>query len=129
MPAAVGSAVSIVGALVVGEAAVTAGLIAAPMLIVVALTAVCSAVLPKLHAPLALMRFALIVLGGLTGFFGVFLALGAVLTELCALSPFGVPFLLPFSPFEKQAQQDALGRAGWRRLGRYRPQIREMELE
>ena len=128
MPVAVGHAVSIVGALVIGEAAVTAGLIAAPMLMVVALTAVCSAVTPKLHAPLALTRFGLIVLGGLTGFFGVFLAFGAALTEICALSPYGVPFLLPFSPFVKRAQLDAVRRAGWQRLAKYRPKIREMKL-
>ncbi len=128
MPAAIGHAVSIVGALVVGEAAVTAGLIAAPMLMVVALTAVAAAVIPKLHAPAALLRFGLIALGGLTGFYGIFLALGLIAAELCAVSPYGVPFSLPLSPFVKRAQVDAVARAGWRRLAKYRAKIREMKL-
>ena len=127
MPVAIGHAVSIVGALVVGEAAVTAGLIAAPMLMVVALTAVASAVIPKLHGPLALMRFGMILLGGLTGFFGIFLALGLALAGTCALSPFGVPFTAPFTPFVRPEQKDAIIRASWPRLGTDRPAIREMK--
>lgn len=129
MPVAVGHAVSIVGALVVGDAAVTAGLIAAPMLMVVALTAISSAVIPKLHEPLALLRFGLIALGGLTGFFGVFIAMGLLLSDLCGGSPYGVPFSAPFSPFVRQAQRDALRRAGWRTLGRTRTTAREMKFE
>ena len=58
MPRSVGHAVSIVGALVIGDAAVTAGLIAAPMLIVVALTAISSSVISKLHEPVAILRSA-----------------------------------------------------------------------
>ena len=60
MPVAIGHAVSIVGALVIGDTAVTAGLIGAPMLIVVALTAVCSSVGVRLHETVSLIRFALI---------------------------------------------------------------------
>ena len=127
MPVAVGHAVSIVGALVVGDAAVTAGLIAAPMLMVVAVTAICSAVVPKLHAQLALIRLGLILLGGLTGFFGVFAALGLLLADACASGPYGVPFSAPFSPFVRSAQKDALWRAGWRRLAAFRPGVRELE--
>ena len=127
MPVAVGHAVSIVGALVVGDAAVTAGLIAAPMLMVVALTAISSAVLPKLHAPMALLRFALILIGGMTGFFGVFLALGLLSADACGVSPFGVPFTVPFFPFSAQAQKDAVGRAGWRRPGKQNVNVSEMK--
>ena len=108
MPVAVGHAVSIVGALVVGDAAVTAGLIAAPMLMVVALTAISSAVIPKLHESAALIRFGLILAGGLAGFFGVFLVFGLVLAGMCGVSPFGVPFCAPFAPFVPAARRDAL---------------------
>ena len=118
MPVAVGHAVSIVGALVVGDAAVTAGLIAAPMLIVVALTAIASAVIPKLHESAALIRFAAILAGGLMGFFGVFLLLGLVLGGMCAVSPFGVPFSAPLSPYVPGAARDAVFRL--QRTGAYR---------
>ena len=60
MPKAVGHAVSIVGALVIGESAVTAGIIAAPMLIVVGLTAVSSFVVSSHYEPVAVMRFTFI---------------------------------------------------------------------
>ncbi len=57
MPKTVGPAVSIVGALVIGDAAVTAGLMATPMLIVVSLTAVSSFVVPSIYEPVAILRF------------------------------------------------------------------------
>lgn len=127
MPRAIGHAVSIVGALVVGDAAVTAGLIAAPMLMVVAFTAISSAVVSKLHESIALIRFALIIIGGLTGFFGVFIVVGLILADICHTNPYGVPFSAPFSPFVRQAQRDSIFRENWRKLGKYRPEIREME--
>ena len=129
MPVAVGHAVSIVGALVIGDTAVTAGLIGAPMLIVVALTAVCSSVAVRLHETVSLIRFALILIGGLTGLYGVMLFSGLMLTDLCALAPFGVPYSAPVSPFVKAAQRDTLLRAGWRRLGRHVTTVKEMKFE
>ena len=129
MPVAVGHAVSIVGALVIGDTAVTAGLIGAPMLIVVALTAVCSSVAVRLHETVSLIRFAMILLGGLTGLYGVMLFAGLLLTDLCAVAPFGVPYSAPLSPFVKAAQRDTLWRSGWRKLGRNVTTVKEMEFE
>ncbi len=129
MPVAVGHAVSIVGALVIGDTAVTAGLIGAPMLIVVALTAVCSSVAVRLYETVSLMRFAFILIGGLTGLYGIMLFAGLMLTDLCAGAPFGVPYSAPLSPFVKQAQQDAIWRAGWRKPGRRITTVKEMKFE
>ena len=129
MPVAIGHAVSIVGALVIGDTAVTAGLIGAPMLIVVALTAVCSSVAVRLHETVSLIRFALILIGGLTGLYGVMLFSGLMLTELCAVAPFGVPYSAPLSPFVKAAQRDAIWRIGWRKLGRRVTTVDEMKFE
>lgn len=129
MPVAIGHAVSIVGALVIGDTAVTAGLIGAPMLIVVALTAVCSSVAVRLHETVSLIRFALIIIGGLTGLYGVMLFSGLLLTDLCAVAPFGVPYSAPVSPFVKAAQRDALWRAGWKTLGRKILTVKEMKFE
>ncbi|MFR9188849.1 MAG: spore germination protein [Anaerotruncus massiliensis (ex Togo et al. 2019)] len=91
MPQAVGHAVSIVGALVIGDAAVSAGIIGAPMVIVVAVTAISSFVVPSLYEPVTVLRFAFILIGGLSGVFGVVLALCAVIVNLCAVNPLGVP--------------------------------------
>ena len=108
MPKAVGHAVSIVGALVIGDAAVTAGLIAAPMLIIVALTAVSSAIIPGIHEPMAVLRFLFILAGGLTGLFGSVLLASAVCIRIGSISPFGLPFSAPISPYIKGAWKDFL---------------------
>lgn len=108
MPAAAGQAVSIVGALVIGDAAVTAGLIGAPMLIIVALTAVCSSVVSKLHESVALLRFGFILAGGLTGFYGIMMLSGVLLVGICSQESFGVPFTASFSPGALRAKDGFL---------------------
>ncbi len=127
MPRSVGHAVSIVGALVIGDAAVTAGLIAAPMLIVVALTAISSSVISKLHEPVAILRFGFIVVGGFTGLYGVMLGIGIMLTDICSVSPYGIPFSAPVSPFVKRAQSDAVIRRSWTKLQNRKNLIGEMK--
>lgn len=127
MPRAIGNAVSIVGALVIGDAAVTAGLIAAPMLIIVALTTVCSTVVARLHEPVAVLRFLLILAGGFTGLYGVFAGIGVILADICSSDPYSVPFSAPFSPFVPGAQKDNVLRIGWRRLGGAKKNVRELE--
>ena len=127
MPRSVGHAVSIVGALVIGDAAVTAGLIAAPMLIVVALTAISSSVISKLHEPVAILRFGFIVIGGFTGLYGIMLGIGIMITDICSVSPYGIPFSAPVSPFVKRAQRDALIRRSWTRIRNGETLIGEMK--
>lgn len=126
MPKNVGHAVSIVGALVIGDAAVTAGLIAAPMLIVVALTAISSFVVPSLYEPVSVLRFAFIIIGGLSGFYGILLAVGLLLVNICSINPYGIPFSAPVSPFEKSAFRDMLIRAGWKNLGKRNMKIQNL---
>lgn len=127
MPRSVGHAVSIVGALVIGDAAVTAGLIAAPMLIVVALTAISSSVISKLHEPVAIIRLGFIVIGGFTGLYGIMLGIGIVITDICSVSPYGIPLSAPVSPFVKRAQRDALLRRSWTRIKNGITLIEEMK--
>ncbi len=120
MPRAVGQAVSIVGALIIGDAAVTAGLISAPMLIIMALTAITSAVISEMHDPVCVLRLAFILAGGTAGFYGLFLGAGVLLLNVCAQEPFGVPFTLPLLPLRKDGLRDSLVRRDWRRMGRMR---------
>lgn len=115
-PKSVGHAVSIVGALVIGESAVQAGLIGAPMIIVVALTALCSFVLPSLYGPIAILRFAFIVLGGSLGLYGVMLGACLLLVSISAMNMQSIPLLAPLSPFSIQAMRDVFVRASWTKL-------------
>ena len=64
VPQPLSNAVSIVGALVIGETAVTSGLVGAPTLMVIALTATASYVTPHLYGPVTIMRFIFIIVGG-----------------------------------------------------------------
>lgn len=125
MPKSVGHAVSIVGALVIGDAAVSAGLIAAPMLIIVAMTAISSFVVSKVYYPVSVLRFVFMIIGGLTGFYGMVLGFGVLLVNLCAVKSFGTPFLAPVAPLHIGALlRDSLIRLSWKKLGK-----RELEID
>lgn len=127
MPKSVGHAISIVGALVIGESAVTAGILSAPMLIVVGLTAVSSFVVSTLYEPVAVLRFAFIIVGGLSGLYGIMLCFAAVLINAAAINPYGVPFTSPISPAKTGAWRDMVVRLDWKKLGKKRMQIDKLE--
>ena len=119
-PKSVGHAVSIVGALVIGESAVRAGLVSAPMVIVVALTSISAFVIPSLYGSIATLRFAFIVLGGVFGIYGVTLGTLLLVVSVCSLNVDGIPVTAPLSPFSFQAMRDVFIRADWRVLSRKR---------
>lgn len=127
MPKAVGHAVSIVGALVIGESAVTAGIIAAPMLIVVGLTAVSSFVVSSLYEPVAVMRFTFIIIGGMVGIYGIMMGFAAVLVNMASLSPYNTPFMSPLSPTKIGAWRDLVMRESWVNMGKRRMEISKMK--
>jgi len=111
LPRSVGQALSIVGALVVGEAAVSAGLIGAPMVIVVAITAVSGFVVPNLTDSAAVLRFIYLILGAVLGGFGITLGFLGTLVHASALESFGYPFLSPIAPFDPTGTMDLVIRA------------------
>lgn len=118
LPKTIGHAVSIVGALVIGEAAVTAGLVAAPMLIIVALTAISSFVLPEIYNSVAILRLIFIVVGGTLGMYGIILALLVLTVNMTAINPYGVPYTSPIAPLVMPAFRDLIYRQGWRKLSK-----------
>ncbi|WP_100405797.1 spore germination protein [Bacillus solitudinis] len=121
MPRPVGSAISIVGALVVGEAAVTAGLVSAPMVIVVALTAITGFVVTALNDAIILARFFLLILSAAFGFYGILMGTLILLGHICSLRSFGTPYLAPVGPIFFGEWKDALIRVPlW--LLKFRPQ-------
>ncbi|WP_191269145.1 spore germination protein [Neobacillus kokaensis] len=108
LPRAVGQAVSIVGALVIGQAAVQASIVSPVMVIVVSITAIANFSTPVFAMAISarLLRFALMALAALVGFFGIMLGLIVMAIHLCSLRSFGVPYMSPVAPFSGENQQD-----------------------
>lgn len=117
LPRPVGHAVSIVGGLVIGDASVSAGLIGAPMVLIVALTAITSFVIPSLYEPVSVLRFAFILLGGFTGLYGIALLIMVIAVNICSLNNFGMPYMSPIAPFSLTAMRDTFVRLSFKRIG------------
>lgn len=119
LPRPVGQAVSIVGALVIGEAAVQAGIVSPAMVIVVALTGIASFCIPSYNLALAIriMRFIFIILGATLGLYGIMLGMLMMLIHLTSLRSFGVPYLSPLAPFKLQDLKDSFVRFPWWAMG------------
>lgn len=112
MPRAVGQTVSIVGALVIGQAAVEAGVVSHFLVIIVALTAMASFVSPVYTFANAtrLIRFALIFLTAALGLYGTIVGFLIMVAHLANLKSFGVPYLSPMGPFIMEDQKDVFVR-------------------
>jgi spore germination protein KA len=112
MPKAVGNTISIVGALIIGQAAVEAGIVSSAMVIVVALTAITNFVIPSLSFAIAirLLRFVFLVLAGTLGMYGIAVGLLMMVLHLASLRSFGIPYLKPFAPFAPSGLKDAVFR-------------------
>ena len=97
LPKAVGSAVSIVGALVLGQAAVEAGIVSAPMVIIVAATAIAEFAVPALSESIIIYRFILILLGGFMGLYAITCGLIVIIIRIISLDSFGISYGFPFA--------------------------------
>lgn len=110
LPKTVGSAISIVGALVIGQAAVEAGIVSAPMVIVVSLTGIASFCIPRFNFAIAIrmLRFPVILMAGFLGVYGIVISIIFILIHLSGLRSFGQPYLKPISPFNRSGMKDTL---------------------
>lgn len=114
LPRPVGQAVSIVGALVIGDAVVRAGLVDTSTVIVVALTGICSfAFSYSASIGFRLLRYFLLIMSATLGLVGLFCGLSFILIHLCTLRSFGVPYLSPVVPVDFTDLKDSLVRAPW----------------
>ncbi|MFS0869202.1 spore germination protein [Paenibacillus xylanilyticus] len=115
MPRAIGPAISIVGALVIGQAAVEAGLVSGAMVIVVSFTAISNFVIPyfSMATAVRLMRFPFMLLAGTLGLFGILAGAIPLLAHLVSLKSFGMDYLSPYSPFYKSNMKDLILRVPW----------------
>jgi spore germination protein KA len=101
LPRNVGQAISIVGALVLGQAAIMAKLASPATVTVVALTAIANFTIPSFSAALSMrfLRFGLMITSGIWGMFGFITAVFIFLVHLCSLRSFGIPYMAPLAPF------------------------------
>ena len=118
IPKPLGHAVSIVGALVIGDSAVSAGIISSSTLMVVATAAICSYVTSALYPPITLLRFIFIITGGIFGMWGIVLASSIVLINMCSKTSLGVPYMSSLAPFSFRRMRDVFIRANWKYLSR-----------
>ena len=117
VPSPLGSTVGIVGALVLGEAAVSANIVSPILIIIVAITAISSFAIPdfSLGFHLRISRFAYTILGALCGFLGIGIGIFIHLITLCSLKSFGVPYLSPYMPKSNVRNNGYMLKPVWKR--------------
>lgn len=118
IPTNIGHAVSIVGGLVIGDIVVSAGLVGAPMVLMVAVSAITSFVVPDLYDSIVVLRFAYIIVGGIWGLFGITVLSALVTIKLCSQESYGIPHTAPVSPFSPKAMRDFILRRDWKILSK-----------
>ncbi|MEK5237475.1 spore germination protein [Paenibacillus sp. FSL L8-0470] len=112
LPSRVGQTIGIVGGLVIGDAIVKAGLVSYSMIIVVALTAIASFLIPsnEMSSAIRFMRFPLMIAASLFGYIGISFGLTLIFIHLCKLESFGQTYLRPLSPLKFQGLKDTFVR-------------------
>ena len=120
MPQSVGHALSIVGGLVVGQAAVEAKLVSAPMVIVIALAGITGLMIPRLKGMIVYARVGLILLATMFGLYGYFFGISALLIHIYSLRSIGVDYTGYLTSLNSQQSKDTAIRAPWWKM-RTRP--------
>ena len=113
LPRPIGQALSIVGAIVLGDAAVSAQLVSAPMIIVVATTGIAGFAVPQLYGAAILTRLILVLLSSVLGLYGFFFGIIGLFIQLSSMRSFGVPYLSSLESNEFQEVKDTAIRSPW----------------
>ncbi len=108
MPKYVGMALSVVGALVLGETAVSAGFVSTPAIIIVAFSGIGLYAVPNLIEQTSVLRLVMLLIAGSVGTYGIILATAFVLFYLVTTENFGAPLLAPFSPLIGRDLRDSV---------------------
>ena len=108
MPKYVGMSLSVVGALVLGETAVSAGFLSTPAIIIVAFSGICMYTVPNFVETGSLLRWLFLLVAGSIGPFGIVLLFALVLYYLLSSDAFGAPMLAPFSPLFARDLRDSV---------------------
>lgn len=115
MPSKIGQTVSIVGTLVIGQAAVSAGIAGPLLIIIVGIAAISSFAIPSysMSNTLRLVRFPILFLTAFFGLFGYLAGIIAVIMHLISIRSFGAPYLAPVIPFDLSGNKDVFIRTPW----------------
>ena len=110
IPSKVGTSISILGGLVLGEAAVSAGLVSPIMIIVIALSVISGLLFTSnsLAYSIRYYRFILLILSAFFGLFGLFIGMMLLIIKLCSITSFGYPYTSPFAPLIKTELKDSI---------------------
>ena len=108
MPKYVALALSVIGALVLGDTAVKAGLVSSSAIIIMALSGISAYTVPDLVGTMSILRIAFVVVAGSIGTYGVLLMTALVLYYMTTADAYGAPMLAPFSPLVKRDLKDSL---------------------
>ncbi|MDR0849893.1 MAG: spore germination protein [Christensenellaceae bacterium] len=111
MPKYLGIAISIVGALILGDTAVKAGLVSPPAVMVVAVSGIATYVVPDQSSQISILRLFFTFMGGIMGVQGLMLGAVTILAYLSNFDNYGAPYLAPYSPFVKNDMQDFVRKA------------------
>lgn len=124
LPATIGPAISIVGALVLGEAAIRAGMVSPAVVIVIAMTAIAGFTTPIYSMSIAfrLTRFAFTILAAILGLFGIQFGVLLLIIHLCSIRTFGIPYMVPIAPFVMEDMKDNVFRL-WAWARNTRPKL------
>lgn len=113
LPSYLGLATSIVGALILGDTGVKAGLISPPAVIVVAIAKIALYTIPEQSAQITVLQFIFLLIGASLGLLGLIGGLIYLISYLNSIENFGSPYLAPFSPFILKDNKDGLFRVPW----------------
>ncbi len=105
LPSAIGSTLGIVGGIIIGQAAVDAGLVSPIVVIIVSLTGLCSFSIPNISlvSGFRIMKYIVIFFSAILGLFGFWVSMLLILVQLVALKSFGIPFMFPFTSAENSS--------------------------
>ena len=117
-PQSISHTVSIVGALIIGETAVNAGIVSVPVLTMAAAATIATLAVPSLYEQSILFRFCVILLAGLFGVLGLTCAALMILAMACGSEPFGYDYLYPLMPPGKASVRDGFVRSIWSELAK-----------
>jgi spore germination protein KA len=122
MPTVIGQTISIVGALVIGQAAVEAKLVSAPMIIVAAITGITSYVVPKMQGEMIILRLVFLVTASFIGLYGYLFGVIGMFIHLASLRSFGIPYMINIGSFRPADAKDVMVRAPWQKM-KSRPKL------
>lgn len=118
IPNKVGSSTSILGGLILGDAAVSAGIISPIMIIVVAISSISSLIFPynSMINLIRYYRYFVLILAILFGLYGIFIGFALLIINISSITSFGYPYTYPFVPFIKNDIKDSLIKADGKKL-------------